>query len=124
MAACLRSQHGRHSEFQIRLADQPFKDAKTGVGGVVERHAFLVAVDGQEPQRFPVKKWWPPAARIVTTIWPLDLDGARAGVRQKHGRVGPGYRRRQVKNDDALEVIDSSLTIRKDAMKAIHRTGS
>ena len=75
--------HKRHQLLEITFPAQ------------IERHAFLVPIDGIEPERMPIQKGRPPLAGVIA-FRTLDLDNFRTKIRKKHRRVGAGDRRRQI----------------------------
>ena len=71
----------------VRLLHQVVQDFASRFPAVIERNAFLVAVDGEKPQRFALVPRRTPRAAVVTAARPLDLDHARAHVAEQHRRI-------------------------------------
>lgn len=87
----------------VRAAHQRMQGGQPVGRRDIERHAALVAIHRDEPERFAVEKRGAPGARIVTARSAFDLDDIGAVVGEQQTCIRACNRGRQIEHANAGE---------------------
>src|SRR5215831_4393992 len=102
----------------VRNSDQAPEHLLARFALHVERHAFLVAVDGEEIGRLITLEGWGEGARVVAFPGAFHLDHLGAEVAQLHGAVGPREHPREVHDAKSFQRTHSSSPFHPPALQA------